>query len=85
MILGLAGMGFLAVSRKALGGLSFAPLLLAISLVGYLVSVGLDVSNFALGQAAKDLMDVVTIGCWLLLGIALWSAREPAADPAVPA
>lgn len=81
--LGLAGMGIMAISAKALGALSFAPLLLAIALVGYVVSVGVDIG--ADNGLLRTIADVVTIGCWLLLGVALWTAKEPEADPALQA
>jgi len=83
MTLGLAGMGIMAISGKALGALSFAPLLLAISLIGYVVSVGLAIG--AGNDSLRTIANVVTIGCWLLLGVALWTSRELVADPALPA
>jgi hypothetical protein len=82
MVIGLAGMGIVAISEKALGALSFAPLLLAIGLVGVVVSIVIDVTGSG-SDSVRNISDLVAIGSWLVFGAALWSTPASAADAAL--
>jgi hypothetical protein len=80
LIVGIAGMGVIAISKRALGRLSFVPLAQAAFLVG---------TFFTGGGSGPDPLQItftVLFGiCWMLLGVALWSTREDAPGPALPA
>jgi hypothetical protein len=78
---GIAGMGGIAISKRALGRLSFVPLAQAAFLAGIF---------FAGGDSGGDPLQItftVLFGIsWIALGFALWrSTREGAPGPALPA
>ena len=80
VIVGIAGMGVIAISKRALGRLSFVPLAQAAFLAG---------TFFTGGDSGPDPLQItftVLFGIsWMLLGVALWSTREDAPGPALPA
>jgi hypothetical protein len=80
---GLIGIGLVTLSERALGGLSFAPLLLALTMVGYVASIALAIADPTGDPLA--FFDVATIGGWLLFGLALWAAKDRLADSTLPA
>lgn len=82
MILGLGGMGVIALRQKALGPFSFAPLLLTAALVGYVISVGISVGNPAL-EILHDVFIALSYVGWLFFGYALATGEEQRTDPAV--
>jgi len=77
---GIAGMGGIAISKRALGRLSFVPLAQAAFLVGIF---------FTGGDSGGDPLQItftVLFGIsWMLLGVALWNTREDAPGPVLPA
>ena len=79
VIVGIAGMGVIAISKRALGRLSFVPLAQAAFLVG---------TFFTGGDSGPDPLQItftVLFGIsWMLLGVALWNAHEDAPGPALP-
>jgi hypothetical protein len=66
MLLGIAVMGIMALSSKALGRWSFAPLVLAASGAGWVFGYSIMLLLYAVG--------------WILLGISLWNAPQPATE-----
>ena len=80
VIVGIAGMGVIAISKRALGRLSFVPLAQAAFLAGIF---------FTGGDSETDPLQIsfiVLFGIsWILLGVALWTKREDAPGPALPA
>jgi hypothetical protein len=78
VIVGIAGMGVIAISRRALGRLSFVPLAQAAFLLGI----------FSTGDSGGEPLQVTFIVLfgisWMLLGVALWNAHEDAPGPALP-
>ncbi len=81
MVLGMVAMGIITISRKALGALSFVPLTLAVSYIGFLVSFGLT-GNDPSVEFLVPIFINLTMLCWLLLGVALWIRREETAEVA---
>jgi hypothetical protein len=74
VIVGIAGMGVIAISKRALGRLSFVPLAQAAFLLGIFLTVG---------DSGPDRTFSVLYGIsWVLLGFALWSTSEDAPGPA---
>jgi hypothetical protein len=84
MIVGTSGMGRITWKQKALGRSSFAPLLLAASLLGYVISIGLAVSNPAL-EPINDIFIALNMVCWIIFGYSLAAAEEQMVDSALPA
>jgi len=82
LVVGLVVMGVSALSRKALGTLSFVPLALAVSYVSLMISLGLILNNPSLVYIAKIVHLLVILG-WLLLGAGLWFGREETAETAL--
>ena len=81
--LGLAGMSVIIAATGALGRWRFLPAVLLISLVAAVLSAqGRAVESPAL--LARGFFALYAI-CWLLLGVALWSAQDGKAASAVPA
>jgi hypothetical protein len=80
VIVGIAGMGGIAISKRALGRLSFVPLAQVAFLVGTI---------FTGGDSGPDPLQItftVLFGIsWMLLGVALWNTREDVPGPALPA
>ncbi len=81
MVLGMVAMGIITISRKALGALSFVPLTLAGSYIGFLVSFGLTRNDPSVEFLVPIFINL-TMLCWLLLGVALWIGREETAEVA---
>ena len=79
MTVGIASMGVIAISKRALGRLSFVPLAQAVFLVG---------TFFTGGDSGPDPLQItftILFGIsWMLLGVALWNTREDAPGPALP-
>jgi hypothetical protein len=79
-IVGIACMGVIAISKRALGRLSFVPLAQAAFLLGMVLTMGDS------GRDPALITFSVLFGfSWVLLGFALWSTGENAPDPALPA
>ena len=80
VIVGIAGMGVIAISKRTLGRLSFIPLAQAAFLAG---------TFFAAGDSGGNSLQVTFIVLygisWILLGVTLWNTREDAPGPALPA
>lgn len=83
-ILGIAGMGLVTLRQKALGRFSFAPLLLAASLLVYVISIGMAAGDVG-PEATDKVFLALVVACWLLLGISLSTSREQTVDAALPA
>jgi len=83
-ILGIAGMGLVIIKQRALGRFSFAPMLLAASLLVYVISIGLAVGDLGPESIDKIFLALVVI-CWLIFGISLSTSREQPADAALSA
>ncbi len=77
---GIAGMGLIAIAKGALGRLSFAPLLLTVSYLGFAFIVGGSLAEFLV----MLILVVYAIG-WLLLGIGLWTTEERTAESGLAA
>ena len=79
VIVGLAGMGAIAISKRVLGRLSFVPLAQAAFLLGI----------FGTGDSGGEPLQISFIALfgisWMLLGVALWNTSEDAPGPALPA
>ena len=82
LVVGLIVIGVIALSRHALGTLSFVPLALAGGYVAILISFGLVLNNPSLVITAKIVHLLVILG-WLLLGAGLWFDREETAETAL--
>jgi hypothetical protein len=79
VIVGIAGMGVIAISKRALGRLSFIPLAQAAFLAGTFFATGVG------GNPLHVTFTVLFGISWMLLGVALWNTREDAPGPALPA
>jgi hypothetical protein len=81
MIVGIGAMGGIAISKRALGRLSFVPLAQAASLLAIFLTGGES------GPDPAQITFSVLFGIsWVLLGFALWrSTGEDAPGPALPA
>lgn len=78
---GFAGMGIIVAATGTLGRWRFVPLALLVSLMIAVFSVqGNPVESPTL--LARSFLVVYAV-CWLVLGVALWTAREKQAAPAV--
>jgi len=78
LIAGIAGMGVIAISKRALGRLSFVTLAQAAFLLGM----------FSTGDSGGNPLQITFLVLygfsWMLLGVALWNAHEDAPGPALP-
>lgn len=80
VMVGIGGMGVIAISKRALGRLSFVPLAQAAFLPGIFLTGGDS------GLDPAQITFIVLFGIsWILLGFALWSTHQDAPDPALPA
>jgi len=82
LMVGLAAMGKITISRQALGTLSFVPLALAAGYITIMISFGLVLNNPSFVLIAK-IVHTLTILGWLLLGAALWFERAETAETAL--
>jgi hypothetical protein len=79
LIAGIGGLGLTTQRQKALGRYSFAPLLLAVAQLAYVVSIGLNIGNDSLGTI-MDITIAVACLCWLILGYAMTVTQVTAVD-----
>jgi hypothetical protein len=84
MILGIAGMGNIAISHKSLGSWSFVPLALSLTFLGYAINIGLSLNDSTSVAILIDIFSALTMIGWLLLGYALWASQEESPAPTVP-
>jgi hypothetical protein len=77
-VLGIAGMGIIALRYRAMGVWRFVPLLLAGVSLGFVVS-------FIQDLPVSITFIYLTSFCWLLLGIGLWTSAKEEGGPALPA
>ena len=84
MILGIAGMGIIAISHKSLGPWSFVPLALSLAFLGYAINIGLGLNDSTSVAILMDIFSALTMIGWLLLGYALGATQEESPAPAVP-
>jgi hypothetical protein len=75
LMVGIAGMGIVALMPRAMGVWRFVPLLLAGAFLGFILSSDALQPAFAI---------LVAVG-WLLLGVAIWTSAKDVPDPALPA
>jgi hypothetical protein len=78
--IGLAVMGLISLSTRALGELSFVPLLIIAGAIGIAATVG-DFATTGRVQIVTQLFLALYHISWLMLGIALWKAQEDKAGP----
>jgi hypothetical protein len=81
--IGLVGMGSVAISTRALGALSFAPLAVVVAGVGFAVTV--DQGTVQNPATLTQLFLLLHHVCWLLVGIAIWTSSEDVPNQALPA
>ncbi len=83
-VLGFAGIGMVGFSRKALGTWSFTAPLVALAMLAYVISIMLAIGG-AGSESLVEILEVVAIVCWLLLGFGLWSSQAVEAEPGLMA
>lgn len=71
------------MQRQSSGRYSFAPLLLAASLLGYVFSIGLAVSDPSL-ESINDIFIALNMVYWLVFGYSLSAAQGQMVDSALP-